>query len=75
MAKSAKKVLKDAGILIEPEVDIVHETKSIGSGCGILIVATTTTDCLLAGSALGSPNKRAIEVGRESAEELVDTLR
>ncbi|KAI2490243.1 RNA-3'-phosphate cyclase [Fragilaria crotonensis] len=75
MAEAAKTFLKKAGILIEPDVDIVHEMKSMGSGCGILLVATTTTDCLLAGSALGSPNKPAIEVGREAAEELVATLR
>ena len=75
MAESAKKVLQEAGITVEPEVEIVNQTEAIGSGCGILLVATTTTDCLLAGSALGTPKKHATKVGREAAEELVATLK
>lgn len=75
MAESAKRVLKDSGILVEPDIDIFHEGDAIGSGCGILLVATTTTDCLLAGSALCARNKSSIDVGREAAEELVATLR
>lgn len=74
IAMSAMKTMTRAGIGVEPEVDIVHHTEAIGSGCGILIVATTTTGCLLAGSALGTLKKRAIQVGQEAADDLISAL-
>lgn len=74
MADSARKELRAAGITIEPKVEIIYETEAIGSGCGILLVATTTTGCRLAGSALGVIKKRATKVGAEAAQELVATL-
>jgi RNA 3'-terminal phosphate cyclase (ATP) len=75
MVESAKQVIKEAGIAIEPNVEIVHETQAVDSGCGIMLVATTTTGCRLAGSALGERKKQAAMVGKEAAEELVTTLK
>lgn len=74
IAMSAMKTLKKAGIGVDPDFEIVHHTEAIGSGCGILIVATTTTGCLLAGSALGALKKRASQVGQDAAEELISVL-
>jgi RNA 3'-terminal phosphate cyclase (ATP) len=55
-------------------VEVITEQNAFGSGCGILCVATTYSGCRLAGSALGSPKKKAEEVGREAAQELMQTL-
>jgi RNA 3'-terminal phosphate cyclase (ATP) len=55
-------------------VDVVTEKSAVGSCIGILIVATTTTECLLAGSALGTPKKSAKQVGLDAAQELWSTL-
>jgi RNA 3'-terminal phosphate cyclase (ATP) len=56
------------------KVEVITEQNAIGSGCGILCVATTYSGCRLAGSALGSPKKKAEEVGQEAAQELIQTL-
>jgi RNA 3'-terminal phosphate cyclase (ATP) len=74
MADSAKKILRQKNILVHPRIDIVREANAIGDGSGILIVAKTTTGCLLAGSALGETKKRGHVVGREAAEELIETI-
>jgi RNA 3'-terminal phosphate cyclase (ATP) len=42
-----------------------------GDGAGIVIVAVTSTGCLLGGSALGDRAKRAETVGEEAANDLV----
>jgi RNA 3'-terminal phosphate cyclase (ATP) len=54
--------------------DVVTETRSKGNGMGILVVAKTTTGCLLAGSAISSPNEKAHAVGIKAAEELWRTI-
>eukprot|EP00540_Astrosyne_radiata_P001863 CAMPEP_0116837300 /NCGR_PEP_ID=MMETSP0418-20121206/8576_1 /TAXON_ID=1158023 /ORGANISM="Astrosyne radiata, Strain 13vi08-1A" /LENGTH=298 /DNA_ID=CAMNT_0004467167 /DNA_START=206 /DNA_END=1102 /DNA_ORIENTATION=- len=75
MAHAAQEILQPIlGDDVRPRVDIVKEQNAFGNGTGILIVATTTTGCLLAGSALGSPKKHFKEVGTKAAEELVSTL-
>ena len=77
MAKAAQKTLVEK-LQVSPlppiNVDIVTEAQAVGSGLGILIVAETTTGCLLAGSALSTPKKKAKQVGIEAAEELLSTL-
>ncbi|CAB9527118.1 RNA 3'-terminal phosphate cyclase [Seminavis robusta] len=75
MAKSAQQLLeqtfeKDS---IQIDLEIVTEPNAVGSGLGILIVATTTTGCRLGGSALCDPKQKADEAGRVAAQELVDT--
>lgn len=61
-----------------PDVPIsteeIYHDPAVGSASGILMVATTTTGCRLAGSALGSPKKSPRDVGIEAAEELCSTL-
>ena len=75
MAQTAGKVLKDAGIGIEPDVEIKYHKNAVEPGWGIILVANTTTNCRLAGSSVGSPRKGAKQVGRDAAEELSATLR
>jgi RNA 3'-terminal phosphate cyclase (ATP) len=77
MADAARSALKKNLINlrgITPSVDIVTEQQYVGSGSGILVVAKTTTGCILAGSALGSPKTKAKETGAEAALELISTL-
>lgn len=75
MAKSAKNTLKTAMSGIDPRLEVVFEKDAIGSGSGLIIVAKTSTGCVLAGSALGSPKKRAQDVGVAAANELILTLK
>mmetsp|Transcript_25441 Transcript_25441/g.37450 ORF Transcript_25441/g.37450 Transcript_25441/m.37450 type:complete len:442 (+) Transcript_25441:228-1553(+) len=80
MAKSAQEALETRLLQSQPqmkngiECHIVHETNSVGSGSGILITATTSTGCILAGSALGKPRQSASDTGELAAFELVDAL-
>lgn len=75
MAKSASKVLRESYPHIEPAMEMVQESSAVGNGSGILIVAETSTGCLLAGSALGDRKKRSKETGQEAAIELLETLK
>ena len=74
MAQAAESALHQRYPLVPLETEIVTERDAVGSGLGILIMATTTTGCRLAGSALSSPKKKARDVGREAAHELLQTL-
>eukprot|EP00593_Proboscia_inermis_P003895 CAMPEP_0171325540 /NCGR_PEP_ID=MMETSP0816-20121228/116870_1 /TAXON_ID=420281 /ORGANISM="Proboscia inermis, Strain CCAP1064/1" /LENGTH=227 /DNA_ID=CAMNT_0011824737 /DNA_START=93 /DNA_END=777 /DNA_ORIENTATION=- len=71
---------------VTPRVEIITESDSastsIGNGCGILIVAKTSTGCLFGASALGKPTTRKNPsavlpgpVAREATTELLQTLR
>ncbi|XP_072854106.2 RNA 3'-terminal phosphate cyclase isoform X1 [Pogona vitticeps] len=51
------------------------DNKAFGNGTGIIIVAETSTGCLLAGSSLGKRGKNADKVGIEAAEMLLTNLR
>jgi RNA 3'-terminal phosphate cyclase (ATP) len=72
-----KQQQRQQGPSVDIVLDIVTETHAVGSGLGILIVATTTTGCRLAGSALSDPTRKtkAADVGRAAAQELVDALK
>jgi RNA 3'-terminal phosphate cyclase (ATP) len=76
MADAARKYLQQRITTKAPNynVQVVMEHQAVGSGLGILIVAKTTTGCLLAGSALSAPKKVAGQVGIEAAAELFATL-
>jgi RNA 3'-terminal phosphate cyclase (ATP) len=75
MADAAHKYLVERVTKVpDYHVQVVMERQAVGSGLGILIVAKTTTGCLLAGSALSSPKKAAGRVGIEAAAELYATL-
>ena len=56
------------------DVEIVSEQHAVGSGLGILLVATTTTGCRFGGSTICAPKQRAVEAGKIAAQELLDTL-
>jgi RNA 3'-terminal phosphate cyclase (ATP) len=62
------------GNRVDYHIQVVTENEVIGSALGILIVAKTSTGCLLAGSALSAPGKDAGGVGIEAATELFSTL-
>ena len=76
MAKSAEKYLQQHLDLssITIHTDIVTESSSVGSGLGILLVATTSTNCRLGGSTLCRPKQKANEAGAIAAEELVKAI-
>ena len=74
MAKVAKSTLRQRYPNVPLETEIVTERQAVGSGLGILVMATTTTGCRLAGSALSSPQKKARDVAAEAARELLQTL-
>ncbi|NXC49703.1 RTCA cyclase, partial [Penelope pileata] len=58
------------------DIETVREPddQAFGSGSGIIIVAETSTGCLLAGSALGRRGKKSDKVGTEAAEMLLENL-
>uniref|UniRef100_A0A8D0HHU7 RNA 3'-terminal phosphate cyclase n=1 Tax=Sphenodon punctatus TaxID=8508 RepID=A0A8D0HHU7_SPHPU len=51
------------------------DNEAFGTGSGIIIVAETSTGCLLAGSSLGKRGKNSDKVGIEAAEMLLGNLR
>lgn len=58
------------------EVENTHEPvdKAFGDGCGIVIVAETSTGCLLGGSGLGERGVTAETVGERAASELTSVV-
>lgn len=76
MSETATNLLRPLypDILIKIEAVKEIEGKSIGNGCGIFIVAETTTGCHLAGSALGSKKVAAEHVAQEAVDSLVQDL-
>lgn len=56
------------------EVEVISEASAIGNGCGLLLVATTTTGCIFGGSALGKPKVKANVTGEKAAKELLSAL-
>ena len=66
MAKAAKQLLEETFGEDTPTIDmeIVTEPNAIGSGLGILIVATTTTNCRLGGPPLCKPTQKADQAAR-----------
>ncbi|KAL3923371.1 MAG: hypothetical protein SGILL_001692, partial [Bacillariaceae sp.] len=51
-----------------------HYANCVGSGCGILLVAETSTGCLLGGSAIGSPKTPIADTAKHAAKELVNVI-
>ena len=76
MATACRSYLKSR--LQEPSVvwkeDVVTEVAAVGNGLGILVLAQTTTGCILAGSSLCKPKQSASDAGEAAATELWDTL-
>jgi len=80
MTNSAKQYLKEANIKALKGVPINIETYKEDSSCapssgsGIVLVAKTSTGCVLGGSALGAPRVSAEKTGAKAAEELLEAI-
>lgn len=68
-----RKEMRDIYVNIQPLQE--PKDKAFGNGNGIIIVAETSTGCILAGSALGKRGVSADRVGLEAAEMLLMNLR
>ncbi|XP_071952221.1 RNA 3'-terminal phosphate cyclase-like [Antedon mediterranea] len=73
MSKTATSILKKRFPNIPVKIDVVHETEqdALGNGTGIIIVAETSTGCLLGGSGLGKRGVQAEKVASDAAESLI----
>ncbi|XP_013790831.1 RNA 3'-terminal phosphate cyclase-like isoform X1 [Limulus polyphemus] len=76
MADSASRVLRQAYPGVPLKIDRIKEPSevAVGNGSGIVIMAETSTGCLLGGSALGRKGESAEKVGEAAAKELLDDL-
>ncbi|CAB4060582.1 RTCA [Lepeophtheirus salmonis] len=78
----AKKMCNSARRLIErgfqPSVriieDVCHESHAQGNGSTITIVASSSNQCILGGSSLGSPKVRPEITGEEAAKDLLASI-
>ena len=59
---------------VELCVNVKKEENSFGNGSSIVIVAETTTGCILGGSGLGFPKEQALSVGEGAAKELLNSI-
>ncbi|KAL7984881.1 RNA 3'-terminal phosphate cyclase isoform X1 [Crotalus tigris] len=77
MASAAVKCIRKEIRDLYVNIQTVREpdNEAFGTGSGIIIVAETSTGCLLAGSSLGKRGKNADKVGIEAAEMLLGNLR
>ena len=57
-----------------PRVEIVNDPDALDAASGILIVAKTSTGCILGGSALGSRKERPKNTGKNAAKEIISAL-
>ncbi|CAF0847310.1 unnamed protein product [Brachionus calyciflorus] len=76
MADTATSLLKNNLPKIPIDIQVVEEKKGtyFGNGTGIIILAETTTGCVLAGSALGSKGVLAENVAKEAVEYLMQDI-
>lgn len=77
MAESARDELERAfGRSLPIHIEAIKEQEGTyyGAGCGILILAETTSGCLLAGSAIGEKGVPAEEVAKQAVSTLIDDL-
>jgi len=76
MAKLAQNKLNSSFPKVPISIETVMEmpTVSISTGCGIIIVAETSTGCLLAGSSIGRKGASAEDIALEAINELIEDL-
>ncbi|KAH9524174.1 hypothetical protein Btru_053732 [Bulinus truncatus] len=74
VSQTISKTIKQKLLAVEIKQDSVKELSAIGSGLGTIVVAETTTGCLLAGSALGKPKTPAEEAGSAAVRELMEAI-
>jgi RNA 3'-terminal phosphate cyclase (ATP) len=59
---------------IDVTCNILHYDDALGSGSGIIIVAKTSSGCLLGGSAVGTPRVLLPETAQRAAVEILDAI-
>ena len=59
---------------VELFVNVKHEENAFGNGSSIVLIAETSTGCILGGSGLGSPKQQAVTVGEDAAKELLKSI-
>ena len=75
MAHAAKdQLVKHLGKQVPIHVDAFKENSAVGNGNTIVIVAETSTGCLLGSGGIGSRAKSGSELGNETADELICSL-
>ncbi|XP_076326599.1 RNA 3'-terminal phosphate cyclase-like [Tachypleus tridentatus] len=76
MADSASRIIRQVYPGVPFKIDRVKEPSevAVGNGSGIIIMAETSTGCLLGGSALGRKGESAEKVGEAAAKELLDDI-
>ncbi|MBT9175337.1 MAG: RNA 3'-terminal phosphate cyclase [candidate division WS2 bacterium] len=72
MAKECSKVLKSRGY--ELEISIVHDTTALQPGAALALWTETDTGCLIGMDQAGKPRRRAEDIGRYVAENLLKDL-
>ena len=60
---------------IQTSINVKKEENALGNGSSIVIVAETSTGCILGGSGLGSPKQQANLVGQDAAMELLKSIK
>jgi RNA 3'-terminal phosphate cyclase (ATP) len=78
MARGAKDVLVEflgRQSNVRVSVDAFKENEAFGNGNSILIIAETSTGCVLGSGRIGSRGKSGAELGIEAAEELIGSLK
>ncbi|XP_041363053.1 RNA 3'-terminal phosphate cyclase-like isoform X2 [Gigantopelta aegis] len=76
MSESAKYAIKKQFDNVPVEIQVVKEpdAAAVGTGSGIILMAETSTGCLLSGSALGKRGVPAEEVGKTAANMLITNI-
>ena len=78
MASAAMEELKACAelkhVLCKANVDIALDSCAIGSASGIILIAETTTGCILGGSGLGDRKIKPQKTGVECAKELMSAI-
>ena len=60
---------------IQTSINVKKEENAFGNGSSIVIIAETSTGCILGGSCLGSPKQQANLVGQDAAMELLKSIK
>jgi len=80
IARSFKEELREAnspalrGVKVNIETYKETPAAAFGNGSGIVIVAKTSTGCVLGGGALGSPRETTEETGRKAAQDFLEAI-
>ncbi|XP_065070059.1 RNA 3'-terminal phosphate cyclase-like isoform X2 [Rhopilema esculentum] len=77
MAKEATSIIRKSLSSVPIKIDShqIARDQAAGTGCGIMIIAETSTGCLLSGSQIGKKGIPAEQVGTAAAEELLKSIR